>query len=423
MLHRLSVWAVFVVCLFVSDLFAATQQSAHQFEITSPSSRTASPAMAEFVEEVVNKNPRVQAARSALDASLARERAAGRPLYNPALELDTENTVTEDTTLGLSQTIDWGDKRDARTQVASFELAGIRAELAGARLALGAELLSALGQYQAALELERLTGRRADLMQDFSALGEQRYRAGDLGQVDLELARLAAIEAKLRQAQTKATLSEAEQSLIAVVGESRSNWPALTTDLPVLNLAETDIDNYLMKLPAVQAQLARVAAAKAIIQLRARERKPDPTISLRGGREEDENLVGLSLSVPLFVRNSFRAEVDAASADLIATERNSQDAYRRARAQLVSASGRYRLTREAWVDWQQSGQTSLDQQTELLQRIWRAGELGTTDYLVQLNQALATQTSAIELLGSLWQAWSDWLAAAGQLDPWLGTSR
>ena len=46
----------------------------------------------------------------------------------------------------------------------------------------------------------------------------------------------------------------------------------------------------------------------------------------------------------------------------------------------------------------------------LLDRLWQAGELNTTDYLVQLKQALDTEVSAIEQHGRMWRAWSAWLA-------------
>jgi cobalt-zinc-cadmium efflux system outer membrane protein len=55
----------------------------------------------------------------------------------------------------------------------------------------------------------------------------------------------------------------------------------------------------------------------------------------------------------------------------------------------------------------------------MLDRLWQAGELNTTDYLVQLKQALGTEASAIDQRGRMWQAWATWLAASGQADQWL----
>ncbi|MBT8098027.1 MAG: hypothetical protein HKN35_13240, partial [Woeseia sp.] len=51
----------------------------------SPGTTRADPVLTQFVQSVVEANPRVQAARAALDASDAFRDAAARPLYNPEL--------------------------------------------------------------------------------------------------------------------------------------------------------------------------------------------------------------------------------------------------------------------------------------------------------------------------------------------------
>ena len=86
---------------------------------------------------------------------------------------------------------------------------------------------------------------------------------------------------------------------------------------------------------------------------------------------------------------------------------------------MVSSAERYRVINKAWQEWQRLGQPSLNRQIELFQHTWQAGELGTTDYLVKLTQALTTQETALQLRGQLWRAWFDWLAATGQLGDWL----
>ena len=164
---------------------------------------------------------------------------------------------------------------------------------------------------------------------------------------------------------------------------------------------------------------------RAVIDLRRRERRPDPTVGLYAGREGDEDLIGIRFSIPLPVRNSFRAEVDAASADLEALDQSAANDYRQLRAELLAAQQRYELARVAWDDWQRLGAGSLSNQMEMLERLWRAGEINTTDYLVQLQQTLDTRVAASEQRGVVWQSWIAWLAVSGQVDDWtgLGNSR
>ena len=379
------------------------------------------PALTTMVQAVLENHPEVLAVQSEMEAAQARERAADRPLYNPDLEVEYEDAgdVTT-TTLGFSQSIDWGDKREARTRVATLERERVTAELAGIRQDLSAELLTALADYHTAAELTALAEQRLTLMQRFLELTEQRRQEGDLGQVALDLARLAYTEANLQRARLVGIQAQAEQALLAVAGDRQGDWPVLPPIPPSSSLDTKQIDTLLEQLPALRAARARIAIARATAELHRRERKADPTIGLRGGREESDNLIGLSLSIPLFVRNNFSAEVDAANAKAIQIEQSAQNSYRRSRAELVSAARRFELSRQAWDDWLQTGQSSLESQTQLLERLWRVGELSTAEYLVQLKQTLDTRTAAAELRGSLWQAWFERLTASGKTESWLG---
>lgn len=381
---------------------------------------TGQPALTTLARSVLDDNPRALAARSALYAAQARERAADQPLYNPDLDIEYEDAGAVTKTLGLSQSIDWGDKRKARTRVAAFERERIVAELDEIRQALAIELLTALADYHTAAELTILAKQRRSLMQRFLSLTEQRLQAGDLGQVALDLARLADTEANLQLARLRGVQAEAEQELTAIADAGLNGWPSLP-DIPSSTRFDTaKIDTVLEQLPTLRVARSQIATARAAVELSRRERRTDPTIGLRGGREASDNLIGLTLSIPLFVRNNFSAEVDAANADAIQIEQNAHNLYRISRARLISTARRFELGREAWADWQQTGQTSLESQTQLLERLWQAGELSTADYLVQIKQTLDTRTAAAELHGSLWQAWFEWLAASGKTESWLG---
>ncbi len=383
------------------------------------------PAAAEGVAElgrvvrrVLETNPAVQAAQADVQAAEAGRRAAGRPLYNPELEVDAEKAEADSGSVGLRQTVDWSDKRGARAQVATGELEARRFELADRRRRLAGELLRALAETQTADALLDLARRRSGLMQRFAALAEKRRRAGDLGLSDLELARLARTQARLAEADAAAALVEARQALAAVAGTDRIEWPRLPESLPEPDT--TDLETIIQALPAIRAQQARVKAAAALVRMRARERRPDPTFGIRGGVDGSEPLIGLSLSVPLHVRNTFQAEVEQANAERIRAEQELADRVRRARAALASASERYRLAREAWLLWRESGVPSIDKQVQLLDRVWRAGEMGTTDYLVQVDQTLATRADALAARGRLWRSWFDWLEASDGFADWFG---
>lgn len=383
-------------------------------------------ALAALVSATLAGNPRVQAAAAALAAGEARQHGAEQPLYNPELEADFEKADVRTSSVGLRQAIDWTDKREALGGIAAAEREALAAELADVRQALAAELLSSLVAFHARLELERLAGQRAELTGQFLSVARRRHEAGDLPQVEVDMAQLAAQQARILKAKATTARVEAVQSLVALTGGQRPAWPALPEAVPeapfvgTANDGNVDPQMDLLQLPALRAQQARINAARQTVRLKRRESRPDPTIGVRGGREDSEGLVGVTFSIPLFVRNDFKAGVTAADAEAASAGSRLQDMARQARARLVSTSERYRLTREAWLAWREAGEFSLQRQTTLLQRLWQAGELSTTDYLVQLAQSLDTQADATELHGDLWHAWVDWLAASGGVESWLG---
>lgn len=385
-------------------------------------STTGNAELAAFISAVVDADPQVNAARAALDASVALVGAAGRPLYNPELELVAENADTKTRAIGISQTFDWGGKRNARTSVAESEQYAVEAEYKITRWQVMTELLSALATYQTEADRTALATTRVSTMRDFAELAERRFDAGDISQIELDLAALAFTDARMKQATALANVAESKQLVGSLaVGSAPSEWPAVKTQLSPMAIAPSEATTIVMSLPHVRVAQLRIAAAAARVDLRDRERRLDPTMTLIGGREDDENLVGLNVTIPLAVRNRHTYEVTAASAERRQAQQIAADVSRRAYARFFGAQDRYQLSLAAWQDWEKTGGVSLERQSELLRRLWESGELSTTEFLVQLRQTLDTRESALELRQTLWRAWFEWMTASGQIESWLGT--
>jgi cobalt-zinc-cadmium efflux system outer membrane protein len=379
----------------------------------------ADPVLTRWVNQVLLSNPEMQAAEAAIEVSSGRLRAADQPWFNPELEFDYENSDTDTTTGGISQAIDWADKRGARTDVADFELQAANAGLRFTRQRVATELLQALADWHTADHVVRVSEKRMTLMERFVRLAERRRKAGDLNQVELDLAYLAAAEAAFDQANAREGLIGAQQAISVLAGADAPDWPPFTGNLPAFDPGRLDVDHQLNELPAMRLALTRVAVMRATVEVRVRDKRPDPTIGFRVGKEDSDTLAGVTLSVPLFVRNTFSAEVDAANAELIQVEREAANRRRQMRAELIAAAQAYHNARRAWETWSASGAPRLSTRTKMLDRLWQAGELDTTDYLVQLKQTLDTEISAIEQRGRMWRAWAIWLAASGRADQWL----
>ena len=405
-------------------VFAATLATVSPFAVAYAADETqiavAQDELARFVRQVVDTHPSVRAARASVDAGSAYEAAAKRPLYNPELEFEAEDAEVETRTVGISQTLDWAGKRRARSSVAEAERRAVEAKFVATRWQISVELLTALADYQTETERRQLAESRVKAMQDFADLSRQRFDTGDISQIDFNLAVLANTQARMQLATAVASVAESKQAVANYVGRTpESHWPTLGVRLPPI-AAGARAEERVMGLPQVQAAQQDAEAASARVTLRQRERRLDPTLTLRGGKEGDENLVGLNVTVPLPVRNSFRHQVTAADAEYRQAKESLSNVSQRAYARYLGAEERDKVSRTAWQDWQSTGHTSLQSQNDTLRRLWQAGELSTTDYLVQLKQSLDTGESALELRNALWRAWFEWMTASGQIKNWLG---
>lgn len=381
----------------------------------------ASVALTRFVQAVVDSNYRVQAARAGLEASNALRDAASRPLYNPELSLDLENAEARTRTLSISQTLDWGGKRKARTAVAELDRLVAEVEYLDARWAVAVDLLNSLAEYQTGVERYRLVETRQQLMEEFATLAQRQFEVGELDQVELDQALLSLTEARIQKAMAAADLAEARQAVYSLGPRTpEAQWPSFPTKLPEIPEQSADLQVLVLALPEVVDARHRVTTADAVVGLQRSERRPDPTLSLTGGYEDGKRLIGLGLSIPLPIRNRFTHEVTAAMAERDQAQQLADDAMQIAHASLIGAAERYELLRSAWDEWEQLGRKSLDRQSEQLRRLWQAGDLGTADYFGRLGETLDVQENALDMRGQVWRAWFDWLRAAGQVDAWLG---
>ncbi len=377
----------------------------------------APPALQRLIGTVLPEHPRLQAVKAELARARAGLQAADKAVYNPELELDAERTDVDTRSLQLSQTLDMGDQRGARTGVAGAGLRKARARYARERQALMRDLLQAMAKDTTNRALAGLAKRRLELMREFADLAERRHRAGDLAQVELELARLAYSEALMNNAAAQAEAAAARERLRALFGSVPANAP-LPENLPAPHLPSS-LDDFVRRLPVMQAIEADVAAARQTVELRRAERSWDPTIAVRGGSEADNRLIGATLTVPLKVRNPLRAEVAVAQQARIAAEQQARQAFRDQKALLLAVTARYRLVLAAWNEWQRTGRSSIQRQLELIRRLWQAGDMSTTDYLVQLKQALETEAAGLELRGRVWHSSFEWLYTTARLAHWL----
>lgn len=408
------------VCLLYAALLTATPVSN-----VLPFAGQASPALRTALRAALQASPELDAARADLDAARARSRAAGQPLYNPSLLLEAERADVDRHTVGIALPLDLSGKRRARADVASADeqVAELSYQLIHRDLA--ARWLKAWSDAAFSERQQELGQRRLLLMQRFDELAAQRLTVGDISSPERDLAGLALAEAQGQQAVLVGDAAMARASLRAISGDHVTVLPALPEGVAPAMKVIVPLAN--AELPELRRVRARRQLADAGIQVARRARIPDPELSLTGGEvrsgSRSDRVIGVSLSIPLPVRNSGRDEVMAARADAAAADASVRAAEWAAIARLQETHERYAAMRDAATAFRRGRAAAFEERGALLEKLWRAGEIGTSDYLVQLKQSLDTALSGQQLESRTWQAWFDYLTAAGRLEDWLGEPR
>ena len=370
------------------------------------------------------QHPSYRATEAQLAAARARLDAAGQPLYNPELELSAEDEGPDRTaTVGLALTLDLSGKRRTRRAAEAARFTGSEAQAALRRRDYVRQWLGAWVDLRTA-GMRLATGpRRLALVNRFAELAERQFTADDISGLDRDVALLARDEAEAEQAALVAERAEASARFLALGGNAdlseRLQLPDVVPPAPMA-LSEQE----LLQLPEWRIAEAEALAAEREVAVAQRNRIPDPTVGVRGGRIDygglQDDVFGVAVSIPLPVRNSYRAEVVAARAEAEAADAESA----RLRGELIAQGQRvvesFAASRQAWSRWKASRGTDVERRAELLERLWREGELSTSDYLLQLNQTLNTQLAGAALEAQIWRNYFDYLAASGQLEHWAG---
>ena len=378
------------------------------------------------VREAWDRHPAAEATEQTLAAAEARAVANSRPLYNPDLELAYDDEGPEQTsTAGLALTLDLSGKRRARTDAGQADLVVAEAEAALRRSGFAQRWLQAWTERGVARERVRIGEERLALMQRFADLAERQLTVGDISSLERDLALLARDEAQAEQATLLADAAAATEAFRAVGGDLSRGTDIAALGMPAV--WTTDPTWQVANAPEGRIAAAAAASATTRIAIAERDRRPDPTVSLYGGRKDigsvSEDVIGVAVSVPLFVRNRFSAELAAAKADSSAASAELRRVELELRARAERNISSYGAVRDAWTRWSQSKGTDVTARADLLERLWRAGEVSTADYLIQLKQTLDTALAGADLRGRLWRSYVDTLYSTGQLDTWVGFDR
>ena len=146
------------------------------------------------------------------------------------------------------------------------------------------------------------------------------------------------------------------------------------------------------------------------------ETKADPTIGISAGKNDVDNVVGVTFSMPLNIRNDYQANAKAENQQANAAEASFRSVMRKQKY-LIQASTASLISNKKYLGrWQQLMQGRGEHSAQLLQKQWQVGDLNTSDYLLALQQRAEGLYAGIELQAQFKISEVQWLLDVGQLN-------
>lgn len=392
------------------------------------------PTLARALQEAWAADPGLAAARNTLAASPGlQSQAAAIP--NPELSALREggDAATRSTTYQINQTVELGGKRSARVKAATQAqaLAQAELELRGAELRAGVtsayyDAIAAEAHLAYARDAQALATRAADTV-------ARRVKAGKVSPVEDAKARLAESTARIEAAQAAGELAAARQQLAQLLGRPYADPTPPAQDAsppggseeaggarPPLRAAALDFPE-LPALPAPAALAARYARSPLLAKARAESghaaalagvertrQSPDLMLSVGVKREGDaqrrQNIIGISMPIPLFDRNQGKlaealGRADSAQAELRSATVRIEGEYRIAQEQVIQRAQEARLVRDTVIP---AAQSAFDASA----KGYEYGKFNLIDVLDAQRTLVAARTQYTQALREAWRAYA-----------------
>jgi cobalt-zinc-cadmium efflux system outer membrane protein len=350
-----------------------------------------------------------QAAVYGVEGQLAESRA---PLWNnPGVALEGSRTripqaAAPDDRInawraGVSQQFEIAGQQGRRREVAEAEIAALRANIAEVRAALRADVEQRFVQVLALQLRAEVEKQTVSIVEQSSGIMARRLEAGEIGRLDANLARVEAERARNQLVQLDEQLTQARAELASLLQLPPGELPEVSGELR--RDAGYKLED-LLQSASRRRQLETFArkeeAARSRLDLERAARYPDVTLGLFSGRDGPptlrENLVGLSVSVPLPIFRRNEAGVGRAMTELTqvqierqAAERDAPSGVRTHWLRVAQLESRAQRLRETVLK-------ILGDNQRLSQIALREGEIGIAELLLVNRQVAETRRELLD---------------------------
>lgn len=281
--------------------------------------------LTEAVEHALSNNGELKAARSGHEAAQAGTVRAG--LYpNPVLELEgatgalTGSSNENSMELAISQEVLLGGKRAKRLEAAERDVEAVRWWLADRERLTALEVKTAYADLLLAQQRVDLAKQAAELGSRLLTLTQERFAAGDIPELEVNLARVEAARSDSERMAAEREIVPVRSRLSTLMGLDPGTEAAVVAppdEQPVTALVAGLATKAREHRPDLKALTAEQARGEVEVSLARSEGVPNLTVGLFVAHERSTDAIGtdeektrdtivgvrLSLPLPLFDRN------------------------------------------------------------------------------------------------------------------------
>lgn len=348
------------------------------------------------VEYALANNGELKALRAEKEVARAGLERAGL-LPNPTLELEAETgalTGSSDessVSIGLSQEFLTGGKRSKRLVAAERETEAVHHQIADRERLVALEVKSSFLELLFARKRLELARRALGLNNDLLSLTRERFAAGDIPEMEVNLARVEVLRGEGRIIETERGLVPLRARLLSLLGMPVEEECDFGGDLERRSLAVAPAELTRLAL-ATRPDLKSLEAARdrgaTEVELAEAERIPNLTLGLgythersvdaTGAAEEKtrDNLLGVKISIPIPVFDRNQAGIREARAKKQSADSRLEFARRNAVREVEGDHARLAAAEKAVELYATGILPRLEENLKLIQEAYQLGEVG-----------------------------------------------
>ena len=339
------------------------------------------------------------------------ERLTATAWPNPLLELEGAggapfgNSEDYGVAVGVSQEIVTAGKAVKRRAVADKSLEAYRCRLADRERLLTEEVTVAYREFQFIRKRLELAGTARDLSKQLLSVATERFTAGDIAELELNLAKVELARSEGRILEAERELLPAQSRLANLAGFPPDSevevevepLPAPFSRPPTLTCLLDGLDRRRPDLLALAAERDRGNAEQEVVKS---ERIPNVTATLfyrhdemtfeidrQQGLKRDDTL-GLKLSIPLPLFDQNQGRLRGALARTSRSEREYEAAFVSARREVATAYARLRSSEKVLVLYARDILPQLEENLRLMREAYQVNEVGILSVIEEQRKFL-----------------------------------